>query len=80
MMAGKGKTAPVQGWGERIPWHMHLRAYEAYCKKWGPQEAMITGECRGGFHVDELDEFIPGWRDELKMAGVDDLEAKQDDG
>lgn len=47
---------------------MHLRAYDAYCKKWGPQAAMIDLEgrnCRGGFGTEELDEFIPGWRDEL---------------
>ena len=62
------KMAPVQGYAAGIPWHMHLRAYDAYCKKWGPQEAMIDLEgrnCRGGFAVEELDDFIPGWREEL---------------
>lgn len=62
------KIAPVQGYVAGIPWSMHLRAYDAYCKKYGPQEAMIDLEgrgCRGGFGVGELDMFIPGWRDEL---------------
>jgi hypothetical protein len=62
------KIAPVQGYAGGIPWSMHLRAYDAYCKKWGPQPAMIDLEgrnCRGGFAADELDEFIPGWREEL---------------
>jgi hypothetical protein len=44
---------------------MHLRAYDVYCKKYGPQQAMIMGGCRGGFDIGELDEFIPGWREEL---------------
>ena len=57
------KMAPVQGWPQGIPWSLHLEAYAAYCKKWSPQKALIEGWCRGGFHVDELDEFIPGWRE-----------------
>lgn len=59
------KMAPVQGFSGGIPWAMHLRAYDAYSKKWAPQKAMIEGGCRGGFSVGELDQFIPGWRDEL---------------
>lgn len=62
------KIAPVQGYSAGIPWSMHLRAYDAYCKMYGPQQALIDLEgrnCRGGFSVGELDMFIPGWRDEL---------------
>lgn len=62
------KIAPVQGYSAGIPWSMHLRAYDAYCKRYGPQQALIDLEgrnCRGGFGVGELDMFIPGWRDEL---------------
>jgi hypothetical protein len=62
------KMAPVQGYSAGIPWDMHLRAYDAYCKKWGAQPAMIDLEgrnCRGGFADTELDMFIPGWREEL---------------
>lgn len=62
------KIAPVQGYSAGIPWSMHLRAYDAYCKKYGPQKALIDLEgrgCRGGFGVGELDMFIPGWREEL---------------
>ena len=57
------KIAPVQGWPQGIPWSLHLEAYAAYCKKWSPQPALIEGLCRGGFGTDELDEFIPGWRE-----------------
>lgn len=62
------KRAPVQGFSAGIPWAMHLRAYDVYCKKWGKQDALIDlagKNCRGGFSVGELDDFIPGWRDEL---------------
>ncbi len=59
--------APVQGYAAGIPWDMHLRAYDAYCKRFGRQEALIQGGCRGGFGDTELDMFIPGWRDELSV-------------
>jgi hypothetical protein len=35
-----------------------LRAYEVYCHLWGPQAAMITGSCRGGYGVGELTAFL----------------------
>lgn len=46
---------------------MHLRAYAVYCKRYGPQQALIEGWCRGGFGTTELDMFIPGWRDEVSV-------------
>ena len=77
----KEKRAPVQGFAGGIPWDMHLRAYDAYCKKWSPQKALIEGGCRGGFGTNELDMFIPGWREELSertalLARVAELEAR----
>lgn len=66
--AQKEKTAPVQGYPQGIPWFLHLEAYAVYSKKWGPQPALIDLEvrnCRGGFSTEELDEFIPGWRDKV---------------
>lgn len=35
-----------------------LRAYEVYCHVFSPQEALITGGCRGGFEVSELVAFL----------------------
>ncbi len=67
-----GKRAPVQGYSAGIPWSMHLRAYDMYCKKYCSQPALIDLEkqnCRGGFGTEELDEVIPGWRDELSEIG-----------
>jgi hypothetical protein len=31
-----------------------LRAYEVYCEIFRPQDALVTGNCRGGFGVGEL--------------------------
>lgn len=59
------KRAPVQGHPDGIPWELHLEAYAVYCKKWAPQPAMVDLEgrnCRGGFSVGELDQFVPDWR------------------
>lgn len=35
-----------------------MRAYEVYCHVYAPQEAMVTGGCRGGFGVGELIAFL----------------------
>ncbi len=65
--------APVQGFTAGIPWTMHLEAYDAYAKKWGKQPALIDMEgrgCRGGFGTYELDDFIPGWRDDPRLHAI----------
>jgi hypothetical protein len=33
-------------------------AYEVYCHVCAPQEAMVTGGCRGGFSTGELIAFL----------------------
>lgn len=35
-----------------------MRAYEVYCELFGKQEAMVTGDCRGGFGAGELIAFL----------------------
>lgn len=65
------KTAPVQGYPAGIPWEMHLRAYAKYRDKFGRNDALLDlkgRNCRGGFHTGELDELIPGWREELQKT------------
>lgn len=44
--------------GGEAPQAVTLRAYEVYRHVHGPQEAMITGGCRGGFGVGELIAFL----------------------
>lgn len=65
---GTAKIAPVQGFKAGIPWSLHLEAYDAYCAKWSTQAALIDLDrrgCRGGFGTEELDGFIPGWRERV---------------
>ena len=35
-----------------------MAAYEVYCHVCSPQEAMVTGGCRGGFSTGELIAFL----------------------
>ena len=35
-----------------------MKAYEVYCHLYGPQDALVTGHCRGGFHTHELIAFL----------------------
>jgi hypothetical protein len=44
--------------GGRCPMVVTLLAYEVYCAVFGPQEAMVTGDCRGGFGAGELIAFL----------------------
>ena len=41
------------------------------------QQALIEGGCRGGFGTEELDGFIPGWRNELSERTAMQLEIAQ---
>ena len=58
-----------------IPDAMHMAAYEVYCHVYSPQEALITGSCRGGFGIGELISFLYAkgfpkeeWRDRVDEA------------
>lgn len=44
--------------GGKVPKAVTMRAYEVYCAIYGPQEAMVTGQCRGGFSSGELIAFL----------------------
>ncbi len=72
---------PVQwhgGWPRQtstVRTEVTLRAYEVYKHLHGEQEALITGECRGGFGVGELIAFLYArsfpkaeWRDRANEA------------
>lgn len=48
----------------RIPWALAAKAWSVYAVRYGGQSLERINE-RGGFHVDELDEFVPGWREEV---------------
>lgn len=68
----QSRIAPVQGYPPGIPWPIHLEAYEAYCRKYGGQVALIDLDgrrCRGGFGINELDVLIPNWRHRVTYIG-----------
>ena len=44
--------------GARVSSVVALRAYKVYSNIHGKQEALITGECRGGFSAGELIAFL----------------------
>jgi hypothetical protein len=48
-----------------IPWSMAERAYSVYSARYGKGQTLAQLANRGGFATSELDEFIPGWREEL---------------
>lgn len=45
----------AQGWAPKV---VTMAAYEVYCHLHGPQQALVTGECRGGFSTGELIAFL----------------------
>lgn len=54
---------PVQtknraGFQAKAPRIVTMRAYEVYCHIYRPQEALVTGDCRGGFSAGELIAFL----------------------
>ncbi len=55
------KTHPVQTVdhkGGKLRTEVTLRAYEVYFYIFGSQEAIVTGNCRGGFSTGELIGFL----------------------
>lgn len=82
------KTHPVQtkrNYGNlqaKCPQVVTMKAYEVYCEVYAPQEAMVTGSCRGGFATSELIAFLYAhsfpkseWRNRVEEAflGMENL-------
>lgn len=42
----------------QVPDAVYMKAYEVYCVVFAPQPALIEGECRGGFGIEELVAFL----------------------
>jgi hypothetical protein len=61
----------------RVRESVYMAAYEVYARVYGPQEAMVTGGCRGGFAASELIAFLYArafprdeWRQRVNEAFV----------
>lgn len=87
-MTEEVKTHPVQRPHSlvrdksRCPQIVTMKAYEVYCEVCSPQEALITGDCRGGLSTGELIAFLYAytfpkseWRMRVKEAfnGMENL-------
>ncbi len=66
----------------KCPTVVTMKAYEVYCHVWAPQEALVTGGCRGGFGIGELVAFLYAasfpkdeWKDRFHEAcdGMENL-------
>jgi hypothetical protein len=44
--------------GAKCPKVVTMKAYEVYCHVYSEQRALVTGDCRGGFGVNELVAFL----------------------
>lgn len=69
------QTAHVVHKSARCTQTVVMAAYEVYCHLYGPQKAMITGGCRGGFSTGELIGFLYArafpkdeWHDRVEEA------------
>jgi len=69
------QNAPAHRDGSVMPQVVTMRAYEVYCEVFKPQEAMVTGGCRGGFCLGEIAAFLYArsfprgeWRMRVKEA------------
>ena len=79
------KIHPVQTIGRKagkISSDVTMRAYEVYCHVFAPQEALVSGGCRGGFGTGELIAFlyarsfpVSEWKTRFKEAttGMENL-------
>ncbi len=57
----------LQGGGITIPWSVAKQAYLGYVKKYGQGQSLAQLAERGGFGVEEMDEFHPEWREHIKL-------------
>ena len=73
--------APVHGYGRRIPWSVHCKAWEGYSLQFGTRQSAERIAERGGFDIGEMDIYFPNWREEsdeipLLRKRIADLERR----
>lgn len=62
----KPKTFPIQDHG-RVPWEVAEQAYIGYVKECGTSQTLERLGERGGFGVEEMDDFYPEWRSTTRL-------------
>jgi hypothetical protein len=48
-----------------VPWSVADKAYGVYASRYGRSQSLERLAERGGFAVEEMDEFYPPWREEV---------------
>jgi hypothetical protein len=59
-----------------IPWWIAEQAYIGYASKYGDQQSLERLAERGGFGIEEMDEYYPKWREECSL--IQQLQAERD--
>lgn len=54
----------------QIPWSVADKAYSVYSARHGRDQSLNRLAERGGFGAGEMDDFLPGWRDEASEIVV----------
>lgn len=68
--ASPGRDFPIQAkhgsqpHPMRIPWSVAEKAYSVYTARYGRGQSLERIAERGGFYAEEMDLFMPNWRDE----------------
>lgn len=55
----------------KIPWRIAELAYIGYARRYGNRQSLDDLAMRGGFHTEELDEFLPDWKELCAKRGGD---------
>lgn len=58
--ANQSGPSPAQ-----IPWSVAERAYAGYVGRYGREQSLERVAERGGWYAEELDDLLPGWREEV---------------
>ncbi len=58
---------PIHSSNVTIPWSVAEQAYLGYIKKYGSGQTLEMLAERGGFGVEEMDEFHPQWREHIRL-------------
>jgi hypothetical protein len=62
LQIGTTKTVRVAGSDISIPFWLHQLAFDAYAARGGKNRTAEQVARTGGFHISELDAFLPDWR------------------
>ncbi len=58
---------PIHSSNVTIPWSVAEQAFLGYEKKYGKGQSLKVIAKRGGFGVEEMDEFHPEWREHIRL-------------